>query len=291
MAIRSICRQFVRHVSGLLRVCRPPRVLRVSSAFAALYTAALLICGPFAAAAGPAEPVIQAVSFTGPNVDLAVDISGTGFGAAPDGVPCSNCTTPYLDISDGRGYGCQIFNIKSWNDSRIVFDGFQGNPGDYVLLLVTNPQTHLVGVSDKPTIPKTIELAPPKITSVTFAGSIGPDLEMTVVGSGFGAAPPAVPFNGDLAFFSFVDRPFAANQWQAGYSLDTTTLKYGFWSDNRIVVVGFGGSYGAKTVKVRLDDPVEIAVAKSAACGLNVNAVNAALGPTSIGAVWGGLLR
>jgi hypothetical protein len=244
----------------------------------------------FALAASPANPTIGGVTFTGKNVDLAVRISGKGFGAAPAGVPCTKCTTPYLNITDGQGYGCQIFNIKSWTDTGISFTGFQGNPGDSVLILVTNPQTKLAAASGKTSIPSTIGLSPPTIKSVSFAGNIGSNLEITVVGSGFGAQPPKVPFIGDLPFFSFIDTPFTSRQWQAGYDQDAISLKYGLWTDNMIVMVGFGGSYGAEGVKVSPNDPVAIAVANSATCGLNMNAINTALGPTSIGAVWGGHL-
>jgi hypothetical protein len=294
MAIRSIRRRVMHQISGLPRTWRASRASPASSrrvALAGLCLVASLTCADRAVAATSGKPVIRGLTFAGTNVDLAIKISGTGFGTAPDGVPCANCTTPYLLITDGRGYGCQIFNIKSWTDTRITFDGFQGNPGDTVLLLVRNPQTKRLGASANSSIPKTIGLAPPKITSVAFSGGVGPNLEMTIVGSGFGTSPLAVPFNGDLPFFSFIDKPFAANQWQAGYGLDTITLKYGLWSDNRIIIVGFGGSYGARHTKVTLNDPVEIAVATSGTCGLNVNVAYPQLGPSSIGAIWGGLLR
>jgi hypothetical protein len=263
-------------------------------AFASVCVVASLTSAQLAVAAGTANPVIRGVTFTGRNVDLTVKISGAGFGTAPKGVPCTNCTTRYLHITDGRGYGCQMFNIKSWTDTGITFDGFQGNPGDSVLVLVKNPDDNLVGIRGEINIPETITLATPKIKSVSFFGGAGPDLEMTIVGSGFGASPPGLPLNGDLPFFVFVGRPFAAAEWHAGYGkgkiADAVTLTYGTWSNNRILILGFGNAYGMNNWKVGRGDLVEIAAANSNSCGLGMNLVTPALGPTFLGAVWIGRL-
>jgi hypothetical protein len=293
MAITGIYERLGRLVWGL-DYAHAARILQArcrSGLPAALYTIVLLTCSNFALAA---NPEITAVTFTGPNTDLHIVVSGTGFGTAPRGIPCTACSTPYLRISDGRGYGCQIFNIKSWTDSGIVVNRFQGNPGDKVLVVVTNPQSHLVGISGQFSVPKTIILRSPTIGSVSFAGGVGRNLEMTVLGSGFGASPPGLPFDGDLPFFSFTDKPFELEQWNAGYTTlkggDSVSLNYALWLDNRIVIVGFGGEYGTHDWKVSPNDTVAIAVANTSTCGLNMNAVNPALGPTSIGAIWGGHL-
>ncbi len=291
MTIGSIySRMILRLISGLRHARRGSHIFRVSwrgAAGAGLCTMIALSCSNLALAA---NPTISGITFTGTNADLHVAVSGTGFGIFPSGVPCDACTTPYLKITDGRGYGCQSYNITSWTDKEIVFNHFQGNPGDSVLLVVTNPQNHLVGISGQTSIPKTIALAPPIIKSVSFAGGIGPNMQMTIVGSGFGASPPGFPFAGDLPFFIFGDKPFSATQWFAGYEGNSVTLKYGVWLDNRILILGFGGTYGVKNLRVSPNDPVEIAVANSGTCGLNINVVSSALGPTSIGAVWGGHL-
>jgi hypothetical protein len=260
-------------------------------ALSSLCMMASLTYSCFALASSPANPTISGVIFTGKNIDLAVTISGTGFGTAPKGVPCTKCTTPYLKITDGRGYGCQIFNVKSWTDTGIAFTGFQGNPGDSVLILVKNPQTNLVGIRGQINIPAAITLASPAIKTVVFSGEIGRHLEMTIMGSGFGASPSGLPFNGNLAnLFSFIDKPFMPGEWQAGYGIDAVTLTYGSWSNDRIVILGFVGSYGTSYWKVDPNDPVEIAVANSGTCGLGVNAIDQSLGPTFIGAVWLGHL-
>jgi hypothetical protein len=291
VAICSIYWQVLRVIGGRRQARRASRIFRVSCRGAAVAGLHLMAALAGANLALAQSPTISEVTITGTNAHLAVAIGGTGFGTFPTALPCMNCTTPYLNITDGRGYGCQLFNITTWTETAIAFSGFQGNPGDNVLVLVTNPQNSLVG-GEQTSVPKSIVLATPTIKSVSFSPPIGENLEMTIIGAGFGAmAPPGVPGTGDLPFFSFVDKPFdQKGEWQAGYGEDMITLKYGLWSPNRIVIVGFGGTYGTNGAKVHPNDPVEIAVANSGTCGLNVNTVNVALGPTSIGAVWGGHL-
>jgi hypothetical protein len=250
---------------------------------------ALLTCSNLALAK---NPVVTSVAFTGTNIDLHVVISGTGFGSAPPGVPCPSCTTPFLRVMDGRGDICQVFNIASWTDTQVTFSGVRGDPGDPVLVLVENPQNHRVGFSQGLTIPKTITLASPIIKSVSFAGGIGQNLQITIVGSGFGASPPHLPFEGDLPFFTFLDRPFEPTGWEAGYSQasfhDTVTVKFESWSSSKIVIRGFGGDYGKKDLTVSSKDPIEIWVTNSGTCGLSLNSFDQS--PASIAAIWGGHL-
>jgi hypothetical protein len=292
MVIGSIYRQILRLTHGLprehgslrnfLTCCRGAACIGLSAM-------ALLTCSNLALAANPA---ITSVTFTGANVDLQVVASGTGFGQAPPGVPCTKCGTPYLKVVDGRGDLCQVFNIVSWSDTQVVFSGLHGAPGDAVLVFLTNPQNHLVGISKGVNIPNTITLASPTIKSVSFAGGIGRNLKMTIVGSGFGASPPNLPFAGDLPFFAFVDRPFEATEWVAGYTQgifhDAVTLKYAFWSPTKIIILGFEGSYGQNVFKISSKDPVEIFVVNTDTCGLSMNLFN--MGPASIAALWGGHL-
>jgi hypothetical protein len=250
---------------------------------------ALLTCSNPVLAASPA---ISSVSFTGANVDLHVVISGTGFGPAPLGVPCTKCTTPYLKVVNGRGDSCQVFNISSWKDTQVIFSGAQGNVGDTVLVLLENARTHLMAISKTINIPKTITLASPTIESVSFANGVGRNLEITILGSGFGASPANLPFAGDLSFFAFADRPYETTGWEGGYAQgrikDTVTLKYAFWSPKKIIIVGFSGVYGQDEFEIRPNDLVLIFVANSGTCGLGLSSFNT--GPTSIGAMWGGHL-
>jgi hypothetical protein len=275
-----------RHARGVASACGFGRVAVTS---AALCLATLLASASGARAGGPA---ISGVAFTGSSADLHVVISGTGFGMPPKGVPCNNCTTPYLRITNGRG-GCQLFDITSWSDKSIVFDGFQGNPGDSVLMAVINPQDHLAAIRGQTTIPSTITpFNPPHISSVRFEGSVDKNLIMSITGRGFGASPPGVPFSGNLPFFAFVDRPFSVKKaWVAGFGADGVTLNYALWSNKHILVVGFGSGYGHSYWRVHPGDAIEVAVSNTNTCGLNINTVNGVTLPTAIGAVWGGHLR
>jgi hypothetical protein len=229
----------------------------------------LLTCSNFALAA---NPEINAVTFAGTNTDLQVTVSGNGFGTVPRGIPCDACSTPYFGIANSRGSVCQSLNIKSWTDSAIVVSHFQGNPGDNVLVAVTNPQNHLIGISGRSSVPKTITSSYPIIRSVSFSGAVGRNLQMMIVGSGFGASPPGLPFEGDLGFFNFNYKPFesAHEQWSAGYIGDSVTLKYGLWFDNKILILGFGGKYGTGHFKISPNATVQIEVANTTTCGLNM---------------------
>jgi hypothetical protein len=62
------------------------------------------------------------------------------------------------------------------------------------------------------------------------------------------------------------------------------------WTPNRILIAGFGGSYGKHGWTVKPHDPVEIAVSYTGTCGLNMNVINGAVAPGAVAAVWGGLL-
>jgi hypothetical protein len=264
----------------------------------------LLTWAGVAAAAGA---TIASVAFTGTNADLAVTISGSGFGLAPPHVPCKSCATPYLNI--GGRIGCSgAYNIDSWTSSRIILSGFQGSPGGDVIISVENPQNKTISV--KPTtIPNSITItSPPKIDSVVFTGS-GRNLKMTINGSGFGTAPRNVPGDLDVPFFAFVDLPFdmpgetgfTPGQWGAGYELsscgwnNTVTLRYASWSPTRIAITGFGPKYGkgprnSRHWTVSSGDFVAIAVANSGTGGLVLSYTFNVLSPLGTGTLWGGLL-
>jgi hypothetical protein len=292
MALRFVCSQIrrlvrSRHHASAGRVSRIFVLGRRAGACAVLY---LITSFTYSTLSLAGTPIISEVSFKGSNADLHVAISGAGFGASPSGIPCKKCTTPYLKITDaGRG-GCQLFDIVSWSDKSIVLDGFQGDPGDSVLLAITNPNSKITSIHGQLTIPNTIKIVTPKIYSVMFEGGIGRHLIMMVTGEGFGASPSGVPFSGDLPFFAFVARPFAGIRWTAGNAVDEVLLNYALWTDKKILIVGFGGAYGAQHWTVAPGENVEIAIANTRTCGLNMNLVDDALVPSSIGAIWGARL-
>jgi hypothetical protein len=267
-----------------------------------LLAIALLASNNIALAAGP---TISSIRFTGSNADLTVTISGNGFGLAPPGVPCKSCANPYLQIS---GYdGCSdVYNINSWDDSRITLTGVQQNSGNNIIFAITNPQNHMIGVQGV-TVPTGIAVRLPQIKSVTFNGS-GRNLRMTVTGSGFGAAPIRLPNEGDVRFFGFTDQPFASTRWQAGFANcgtnDTVGLNYVSWSDTKISISGFGSEYGRGPAAsnhwtVAPGDIVAIFVGNSATLGLTINYSDVQqnyydfyhlASPAGAAAVWGGVL-
>lgn len=78
----------------------------------------------------------------------------------------------------------------------------------------------------------------PQVTGVSFSGS-GQNTTITITGSGFGQAPQALPYNGDLSDFAF-----NTSLWQAGTGSNAVTLNYTSWSSTQIVINGFGDQYG-----------------------------------------------
>jgi hypothetical protein len=258
---------------------------------------ALLSLDDIAIAAGAK---IARVAFQGTNAALKLTISGSGFGLAPPGVPCTSCSTPFIQM--GGRIGCfDSYNIVFWSQETIILSGVQANPDNTILVAITNPQDKTVGTLSVVT-PRTIGLSSPKIRSVTFAGS-RKNLNMAIVGSGFGTAPPGVPGEFSFAFFSFIDLPLDSSQWQAGYAgcgtSDAVALDYALWSNTKILISGFGREYGRgprtqhnKWI-VTPGDLVAIAVANSGKNGLKIGYSSnpTAFGsPLGTGAVWVGQL-
>jgi len=91
---------------------------------------------------------------------------------------------------------------------------------------------------------------------------------MTVNGSGFGAAPAAMPYTGDLNYFEFTDfrthcdgaELFNAGFENWGVGPNSVTLTYQSWSDTKIVINGFAGAYGTGCYTYQVGDPVGINV-------------------------------
>jgi hypothetical protein len=262
----------------------------------ALTITALLSLGETAIAAGAK---IANVAFRGTNAALEVTIFGSGFGLPPSGVPCTSCSTPFIQI--GGRIGCfDSYNILSWSQTTISLSGLQANPNNSIVVKVTNPQNKTVGILAAVT-PNQIGLSSPTIESVTFAGR-GKNLKITITGSGFGRAPPGVPGESILPFLSFIDHPFDLTQWQAGYegcgNGDAVALDYASWSNTKILISGFGRGYGREKTNwtVAPGDIVTIAVANSGTDGVKIGYsynpnIGASFGsPLGTGAVWGGEL-
>ncbi|MGA2521943.1 MAG: hypothetical protein ABSG81_14145, partial [Acidimicrobiales bacterium] len=99
------------------------------------------------------------------------------------------------------------------------------------------------------------------------------DLRIAVRGQGFGPAPHSLPFTGDLNAFSFWDGRAhcqAGGAFTAGgayfgdASADSVTVRFQSWTDTKIVVTGFRGTYGSGCARIDAGDPVAISVWNSA---------------------------
>lgn len=81
----------------------------------------------------------------------------------------------------------------------------------------------------------------PTITAVHIS-QIGQNIHIEVDGSGFGTAPTPLPFVGELAVFGITD--ITQGGWCAGASNCPVQLQYTSWTDESIVIDGFGPQYG-----------------------------------------------
>jgi len=226
----------------------------------------------------PPGPVITDVSFSGTPANYTLTISGSGFGTLPDGLPF-NGDTPYLRIADAAqlGFGewgysgdANTLAYQSWSDSQIQVSGFGGQPGDAIALALWNPVSG-AGATWGGNVPG---ISTPQITAVKFSGA-GQNLQIVIEGSGFGSAPVALPYRGDLNQFIFNDFRTScgggsslfeagSKRWGNG-APDSATLNYQSWSDTEIVIAGFAGTYGQACASVQSGDPVTIVVWNSGA--------------------------
>ena len=238
-------------------------------------------------------PTVTSVAFSGSAGDYTVTITGAGFGSGPAGVPGTE-TTSYFRIADGAqpGHGEYGFSgdqntldYQSWTDNQIVVSGLSADPGDAIELALWNTSTG-VGATWGGYVPPTASDMP-VISSVQFSGS-GQNLSMTIYGSGFGNAPANLS-SGDTQYFVFGDfrTPSnggsslfsAGNSSFTGSSKDGVTLNYVSWSNDEIVINGFGGTYGQSSYVVQNGDPVTIQVWNTSD--------TAATGPQT---AWGGFI-
>jgi hypothetical protein len=219
-------------------------------------------------------PVIESVQFTGSPGNYTVTVTGLGFGALSQSLPFHG-DTKYFRMADAAqavngewGYtgDSNSLTYHFWSNTTIKVMGFGGQPGDAITIAVWNPLSGegatWGGEVPTPSIPH--------IASVDLSNT-GKNLQIVVNGSGFGNAPVAMPFTGGLKYFSFTDfrshcgaasSEFVAGfkGWGATGSPGSVTLKYKSWKDSKIVIEGFGGSYGQGCATVKSGDPVAINV-------------------------------
>ncbi len=258
------------------------RQRQLSTPLLALVVFAAFAGGGCGSSTSSQPPVIESVTASGNAGNFTLTINGIGFGN-----PGQNVSIPYLgDLPNFRitdlaqtaqgewGYtgDTKPLGYLSWLDTRIVVSNFGANPGDAIIITEWNDSGQ--GAVWGGTV---LPVTTPTIAAVQFAGS-GQNLQMTVQGSGFGTAPVAMPYTGDLPQFFFQDdrTPCSGSSlFTAGWTYwgalpaSAVTLQFESWSDTEIQISGFAGQYGSGCATVAPGDPVAIGVFNSAAAGPN----------------------
>jgi len=244
--------------------------------------------------AASGNPVITGVSFSGSPGNYTLTVNGSGFGSFPGSLPFYGDSS-YFRMADAAqlGHGewgysgdANGLTYQSWADNQIQVSGFGGQPGDAIAIALWSP-TSGAGATWAGNVPGSSGV--PQITSVNFSGT-GQNLQIDIHGSGFGSAPVAMPYTGDLNQFSLGDFQThcggGSSQFEAGSlrwgngSPDLLTLTYQSWSDNEIVINGFGAAYGQGCYTVQNGDPMIITLWNSGDTGQT--------GPQT---AWGGFIN
>ena len=201
--------------------------------------------------------------------------TGSGFGFTQVPLPFTG-DLPNFRIGDSAqlaesGYTRDAYFLTylEWTDSNVTVSNFRGRPGEAITVALWN-QTSRLGAAWGGTVPadgSTIQ-----IMSVDVAGT-GKNLRIEVNGSGFGPAPPEFsggPFVGNLNDFRFFDfrahcgmssSLFAAGFQGWGRDRPTSVfLRSESWSDTKIVITGFAGTYGRGCAEYVEGDPFAIVV-------------------------------
>jgi hypothetical protein len=196
-------------------------------------------------------PHIKDVAFSGKNGNFTATITGTDFGAVPDGIPCTSCQPLQLQVVDIVSQPAQqIINVTSWSDTSITVTGIAAKKGDSIRIGVYNQTLGNVDTWGGPV--GTQKKDTPRVTSITRSGS-GATLTLTITGSGFGAAPSGIGDNFSSPFFVFTDYNAALPgtdgfPWNGGFcganDCNAVLINMTSWSDTQIVMGGFGDMYG-----------------------------------------------
>jgi len=203
------------------------------------------------ASAAVSLPHIKDVAFSGKNGNFTATITGTDFGAVPDGIPCTGCTPLQIQVVDIVSQPAQqVINVTSWSDTSITVTGIAAQKGDSVRVGVYNQTLGNVdtwggniGARKKDT---------PLITSITRSGT-GATLTLTITGSGFGSAPSGIGDNFSSPYFVFTDYNAQLPgtdgfPWNGGFcganDCNAVLVNMTSWSDTQIVMGGFGDMYG-----------------------------------------------
>ena len=230
----------------------------------------------------PCTPSITSVGTFQAQASQSVEILGSCFGTGPAlnasdtfnlmisdrsaTVPWSACN---LGVSDGI-----TCSVSSWTNDEITFTGFNGvygtvrhrlKAGDELIVAVWNPQTLVgpttfqtsaVGTSSRPHPP----LCVPDITSVgTFQA--GATQNVDIDGSCLGSQSPYNDSNNlDLYIQDSSTSPVAWSACNGGEVADIVSCTVSSWTDNQIVLTGFGPEYGEDGFVFTPGDQIIVAV-------------------------------
>jgi hypothetical protein len=241
--------------------------------------ALLVVCVnplPAHAAGGGGRPLIHSVTMSGTSGNYTVLVRGHGFGGPTVALPFLGEVSNFR-IGDNAQLGHgewgytgdgNALRYTVWTPSEVEVSGLGAGAGDALVIALWNAVTGR-GVTWGGNVPP-VTLGTPKISSVGFS-SLGtfPDLRIVVKGEGFGPAPATLPFVGDLNSFYFWDGRAhcgsssaftAGGKYFGDAPADAVTLRYMSWTDTKIVIAGFRGSYGTGCSEVRSGDPVVVSV-------------------------------
>jgi len=241
--------------------------------------AAVVVCAAPSvadAACTGCRPLIHSVSFSGSPGNYTVSVHGHGLGGSTVALPFSGDVSNFR-IGDnaqlGRGeWGyagdSRALHYMVWSPSEVVVSGLGANAGDALVIALWNAVTGR-GVTWGGNVPPGTSDTP-TISSVGFSSLGTPaDLRIVVKGDSFGPAPTRLPFVGDLNSFYFWDGRAhcgsssaftAGGKYFGDAPTDTVTLRYQSWTNTKIVINGFSGSYGSACNDLRTGDPVAVSV-------------------------------
>jgi len=225
-------------------------------------------------------PQINTVQYSGFAGAYTLTLKGSGFGKPTVSLPFAGDVGNFrIGDSAQLGHGewgytgdANFLAYETWSDSTIAVSGFGGQPCDSITIAVWNTASRHGGTWGG-NVP--CDVSPPQITAVELSGT-GVGLQIIVHGTGFGSAPATMPppgTAGNLNYFSLTDFRghcgASSSLFEAGFGRwgvgapDPVTLYYESWSDDQIVISGFGGSYGKGCATYQPGDPLVITVFKS----------------------------
>lgn len=177
-------------------------------------------------------------------------ITGTNFGAAPAGVPCTACTPLALQIVDIATQPRRLaLDVTAWSDTSVTVANLPAAAGTALRATIYNAA---LGTTESWAGLTARNRTLPVITGIATAGS-GATRTITITGSGFGPAPAAVGSTANTPYLVVTTfnraAPFTDGfPWNAGFcgmtDCNGVTTTYTSWSDTQIVIGGFGGLYG-----------------------------------------------